>query len=115
MKSGKNMLMDMRKNCNHPDLIESEVIADLDYPPPEKMIEECGKLALLDRLLTKLHQKGHKVLIFSQVCDRGNHWLTRINQPLTDRQPPQGLCVLALQLSNSDCLHWMHRSAVCLC
>ena len=28
---------------------------------------QCGKLALLDRLLTRLHSGGHKVLIFSQV------------------------------------------------
>eukprot|EP00878_Enallax_costatus_P041488 GHUV01048280.1.p1 GENE.GHUV01048280.1~~GHUV01048280.1.p1 ORF type:complete len:726 (+),score=243.32 GHUV01048280.1:273-2450(+) len=67
MRSGKNMLMDMRKNCNHPDLIISEVEASLNYPTPDVLIEQCGKLALLDRLLKKLHEKGHKVLIFSQM------------------------------------------------
>jgi SNF2 family DNA or RNA helicase len=30
-----NVLMQMRKNCNHPDLITSAFTADLDYPPPE--------------------------------------------------------------------------------
>ena len=28
---------------------------------------QCGKMALLDRLLPKLRKRGHKVLIFSQV------------------------------------------------
>lgn len=62
-----NVLMQMRKNCNHPDLITSAFTADLDYPAPEVLCEQSGKLALLNRLLKKLHQKGHKVLIFSQV------------------------------------------------
>ena len=32
-----------------------------------ELCAQCGKLALLDRLLTRLHRDGHKVLIFSQV------------------------------------------------
>ena len=31
------------------------------------MVEQCGKMALMDRLLTKLRAGGHKVLIFSQM------------------------------------------------
>ena len=62
-----NVLMQMRKNCNHPDLITSDFSADLDYPAPEDMLLQCGKMQLLDRLLKKLHAGGHKVLIFSQV------------------------------------------------
>lgn len=37
------------------------------YPPPEDLIAQCGKLALLDRLLKKLLPEGHKTLIFSQM------------------------------------------------
>ena len=37
------------------------------YPPPEQLCADSGKMALLDRLLTKLLPEGHKVLIFSQV------------------------------------------------
>ncbi len=33
-----------------------------------QMIKQCGKMALLARLLDRLHAAGHKVLIFSQVC-----------------------------------------------
>ena len=36
-----------------------------------ELCAQCGKLALLDRLLTRLHKDGHKVLIFSQVCSWG--------------------------------------------
>jgi len=62
-----NVLMQMRKNCNHPDLITGPFSASTVYPTPEELVEQCGKMALLDRLLTRLKAGGHKVLIFSQV------------------------------------------------
>jgi hypothetical protein len=62
-----NVLMQMRKNCNHPDLITSAFTAELNYPPPDVLAAQSGKLALLDRLLRRLHARGHKVLIFSQM------------------------------------------------
>lgn len=37
------------------------------FPPPEQLVAECGKLALLDRLLGRLLPAGHKVLVFSQM------------------------------------------------
>jgi SNF2 family DNA or RNA helicase len=33
----------------------------------EHIVENSGKLALLDKLLAKLHKEGHKVLLFSQM------------------------------------------------
>jgi hypothetical protein len=39
----------------------------VNYPPPEELVEQCGKMQLLDKLLKKLRAGGHKVLIFSQV------------------------------------------------
>jgi len=62
-----NVLMQMRKNCNHPDLITSAFTADLHGPPMDVLLAQSGKLALLDRLLKQLKARGHKVLIFSQV------------------------------------------------
>ena len=62
-----NVLMQMRKNCNHPDLITGPFSASTVYPPPEELVEQCGKLALLQRLLDRLKARGHKVLIFSQM------------------------------------------------
>jgi len=79
----KNILMQMRKNCNHPDLITGDYDGSLTLPTAAEMVEQCGKMQLLERLLNKLESqdssasskenkgKGerrvHKVLIFSQM------------------------------------------------
>ena len=65
--SATNMLMELRKNCNHPDLITGRLKGETQFPPAEELIAACGKLALLDRMLTRLRAKGHRVLIFSQM------------------------------------------------
>ena len=62
-----NIIMQLRKVANHPQLITSAVSTDLNFPTPEKLREESGKMALMGRLLDKLLPKGHKVLIFSQM------------------------------------------------
>jgi len=62
-----NVLMQMRKVANHPDLITSAFDDSPFFPTPAQMVEQCGKMALMDRLLTKLRAGGHKVLIFSQM------------------------------------------------
>ncbi|GAV82930.1 SNF2_N domain-containing protein/Helicase_C domain-containing protein [Cephalotus follicularis] len=61
-----NLMIQLRKNCNHPDLLESAYDGSYFYPPIEKIVEQCGKFHLLDRLLTQLFARGHKILIFSQ-------------------------------------------------
>ncbi|XP_059640968.1 ATP-dependent DNA helicase DDM1-like [Cornus florida] len=61
-----NLMIQLRKNCNHPDLLESAFDGSYFYPPVEQIVEQCGKFRLLDRLLKKLFARNHKVLIFSQ-------------------------------------------------
>ncbi|KAK4426829.1 ATP-dependent DNA helicase DDM1 [Sesamum alatum] len=61
-----NLMVQLRKNCNHPDLLESAFDGSHFYPPVEQIVEQCGKFQLLDRLLAKLFARKHKVLIFSQ-------------------------------------------------
>ncbi|KAL4180565.1 hypothetical protein AMTRI_Chr13g125920 [Amborella trichopoda] len=61
-----NLMIQLRKNCNHPDLLESAFDNDVFYPPVEKLLEQCGKFRLLDRILSHLLARRHKVLIFSQ-------------------------------------------------
>ncbi|KAG6600610.1 ATP-dependent DNA helicase DDM1, partial [Cucurbita argyrosperma subsp. sororia] len=61
-----NLMVQLRKNCNHPDLLESVFDKSSTYPPVEQIVEQCGKFCLLDRLLTWLFARKHKVLIFSQ-------------------------------------------------
>lgn len=72
-----NVMMELRKCCNHPYLVrgvEERVLAELTPEEKEnpsivnqKLIHSCGKLVLLDKLLPRLHSEGHKVLIFSQM------------------------------------------------
>lgn len=62
-----NLLMQMRKNCNHPDLIDGDASGTLEYPPADEMEAECGKLALLARVLDRLKRNKHRTLLFSQM------------------------------------------------
>ncbi|GLJ08114.1 hypothetical protein SUGI_0081570 [Cryptomeria japonica] len=61
-----NLMIQMRKNFNHPDLLQSQFEISFDYPPVNELMEQCGKFQLLDRLLKHLKARGHKVLVFSQ-------------------------------------------------
>ncbi|GLT80004.1 hypothetical protein SLA2020_514670 [Shorea laevis] len=61
-----NLMIQLRKNCNHPDLLESAFDGSYFYPPVDQIVEQCGKFRLLDRLLARLIDRKHKVLIFSQ-------------------------------------------------
>lgn len=62
-----NVLMQMRKNCNHPDLITGPFDGSVFFPSPEELVRDCGKMALLERLFNRLLPNGHKILIFSQM------------------------------------------------
>jgi SWI/SNF-related matrix-associated actin-dependent regulator of chromatin subfamily A member 5 len=60
-----NLVMHLRKACQHPYLFEGVEERSLD-PMGEHVIENCGKLQLLDKLLPKLQAMGSRCLIFSQ-------------------------------------------------
>ena len=60
----KNVLMQLRKCCNHPYLFEG--IEEEGLPPlGEHLVTVSGKMLVLDKLLDKLFGK-HQVLLFSQ-------------------------------------------------
>jgi SWI/SNF-related matrix-associated actin-dependent regulator of chromatin subfamily A member 5 len=59
-----NLLLQLRKICNHIYLMP-EAAPD-PYEVTEDIIAGSGKLLLLDRMLKKLHEDKHRVLIFSQ-------------------------------------------------
>ncbi|WVW84852.1 hypothetical protein I302_106887 [Kwoniella bestiolae CBS 10118] len=64
----KNILMELRKICQHPYLTEPE-LESFDIPEMEQhkqLIEASGKLMFLKLLLPKLKERGHRVLLFSQ-------------------------------------------------
>lgn len=68
--SQKNMLMNLRKVCNHPFIFGEPRDAHGAYigeTSPEFLIRASGKLKLLDRMLQVLYAQGHRVLIFSQM------------------------------------------------
>jgi len=66
--STKNRMMDLRKCTNHPYLIEYPLTeCGQFYQVDENVVEKSGKMKVLDQLLTALLEKGHKVLIFSQM------------------------------------------------
>ncbi len=62
-----NVLMQLRKNCNHPDLISGGLDGSICFPTADELVASCGKLQLLERLLVRLRARGHRVLIFSQM------------------------------------------------
>jgi SNF2 family DNA or RNA helicase len=66
-----NLAMQLRKCCNHPFLlngIEEEVRKqeDPELSEGDFLAKASGKLVLLDKLLPRLKEQGHKVLLFSQ-------------------------------------------------
>ncbi|KAK7367413.1 hypothetical protein VNO80_09425 [Phaseolus coccineus] len=62
----RNLVIQLRKVCNHPDLLESAYDDTSCYPPLNEIVEQCGKFHLLDRLVQRLFARNHKVLVFSQ-------------------------------------------------
>eukprot|EP00656_Telonema_subtile_P050795 TRINITY_DN6671_c0_g1_i12.p1 TRINITY_DN6671_c0_g1~~TRINITY_DN6671_c0_g1_i12.p1 ORF type:complete len:482 (-),score=105.47 TRINITY_DN6671_c0_g1_i12:39-1484(-) len=61
-----NILMQLRKCCNHPYLFDGA-----EQGPPyingPHIIENSGKMVILDKLLVKLKEQGSRCLIFSQM------------------------------------------------
>ncbi|QDZ23866.1 chromatin remodeling factor [Chloropicon primus] len=73
----KNLLMDLRKCCQHPSLITKN-FNTLSKRRIETFTKRSGKLELLERMLEKLFKGGHRVLIYSQfvlVLDMVQEWL----------------------------------------
>lgn len=62
-----NMVMQLRKACNHPYMLWHPVRPGTDeYVVDDSLMTQSGKMLLLHRLLTALVERGHRVLIFSQ-------------------------------------------------
>lgn len=60
-----NILMQLRKVCNHPYLFEGAEPQPFQDGP--HLWENCGKLLLLQKLLPKLKSQGSRILIFCQM------------------------------------------------
>ncbi|CAJ0575408.1 unnamed protein product, partial [Mesorhabditis spiculigera] len=60
-----NVLMHLRKCTNHPYLFDGAEPGP-PYTTDQHIVDNSGKMVLLDKLLPKLQQQGSRVLIFSQ-------------------------------------------------
>ncbi|CAG7562739.1 unnamed protein product [Fusarium equiseti] len=61
-----NPLAQLRLVCNSPHNFYNPWNASTDLPVDDSIVTASGKMLLLDRLLPRLFENGHKVLIFSQ-------------------------------------------------
>ncbi|KAK6104410.1 CHD C-terminal 2 domain family protein [Brugia pahangi] len=66
-----NIIMDLKKCCNHPYLFPK---ASIEAPKLKSgiyegtaLVKASGKFVLLQKMLKKLKEQGHRVLIFSQM------------------------------------------------
>eukprot|EP00300_Choanocystis_sp_HF-7_P017828 c19848_g1_i2.p1 GENE.c19848_g1_i2~~c19848_g1_i2.p1 ORF type:complete len:1335 (-),score=344.46 c19848_g1_i2:102-3599(-) len=63
-----NIVVELKKLCNHPYLFGGTEQHHEDRNRAlDELILNSGKLLLLDKLLVRLKEKGHRVLIFSQM------------------------------------------------
>ncbi|KAK7822176.1 hypothetical protein U0070_000740, partial [Myodes glareolus] len=64
-----NIVMELKKCCNHCYLIKApeENERENGQEVLQSLIRSSGKLILLDKLLTRLRERGNRVLIFSQM------------------------------------------------
>jgi chromodomain-helicase-DNA-binding protein 7 len=67
-----NIMMELRKCCNHPYLIkgvEDDITSTFRSKEDllKSLIHCSGKMVLIDKLLPKLKEGGHKILVFSQM------------------------------------------------
>ncbi|KAI7891653.1 SNF2 family N-terminal domain-containing protein [Mucor mucedo] len=67
-KQWLNIAIELKKASNHPFLFpEVEEVSTSRVTQLKGLIENSGKMVLLDKLLTRLKSDGHRVLIFSQL------------------------------------------------
>ncbi|KAI9735857.1 MAG: hypothetical protein M1834_001322 [Cirrosporium novae-zelandiae] len=83
-----NIVMQLRKCCNHPYLFEGAEPGP-PYTTDEHLVNNAGKMIMLDKLLVRMKNKGSRILIFSQMsrvldiledyCVMRNHEYCRID------------------------------------
>lgn len=61
-----NIVMQLRKCCNHPYLFDGAEPGP-PYTTDEHLVDNSGKMIILDKILSKMKAQGSRVLIFSQM------------------------------------------------
>ena len=62
-----NIIMQLRKVCNHPYLFDGAEVGHEDGSTGEDLVTSAGKMVVLDKLLRYLRGRGSRVLVFSQM------------------------------------------------
>lgn len=63
----QNTVMQLRKVCSHPFLFDWPLDPNTRQPIlNDELVDASGKMMVLDRLLSELFKRKHKVLLFSQ-------------------------------------------------
>jgi chromodomain-helicase-DNA-binding protein 4 len=66
-----NVMMELKKVANHPYLLpaasEEAPISPNGLFEIKAMTQACGKLVVMSKMMRKLKEQGHRVLIFSQM------------------------------------------------
>uniref|UniRef100_A0A3B1IIV4 Helicase ATP-binding domain-containing protein n=1 Tax=Astyanax mexicanus TaxID=7994 RepID=A0A3B1IIV4_ASTMX len=77
-----NIMMDLKKCCNHPYLFP---VTPSGAYEGSSLTKSSGKLMLLQKMLRKLKEQGHRVLVFSQVqfiFSQHRHTQTNAHSPV---------------------------------
>ncbi|KAL2318030.1 hypothetical protein Fmac_031906 [Flemingia macrophylla] len=62
-----NVVMELRKLCCHPYMLKGvQPVLNDAKESYKQLLESSGKLQLLDKMMVKLKEQGHRVLIYSQ-------------------------------------------------
>lgn len=70
MKGLQNTIMQLRKICNHPFVFQPvEDLINPSHLTNDLIYRVAGKFELLDRILPKLFQTGHRILMFFQMTE----------------------------------------------
>ena len=62
-----NMLMQLRKNCNHPDLISGGLDESIMFPSAEELVEQCGEVPPARSSAHQAQRARAQDMIFSQM------------------------------------------------
>ena len=91
-----NIMMEVRKCCQHPFLLDGvEAAIAPEGASTTALVSSAGKLQLLDKLLPHLREGGHRALIFSQMtrvldvledyCRARGHSYVRLDGSITGK------------------------------
>ena len=65
-KNLMSLLTQLRKVANHPFLFSGVDSVSMDGAATEEIVSASGKMLVLDKLLRRLKERGHRVVLFSQ-------------------------------------------------